>query len=584
MVENLFSSQVTFKILSMLFRTPHKQFSTSDIIAETGKNQTNVLRELEKLVEWRIVEKTKNGNQNFYKINELYSFFESLKKLFDDYSYKQKKYFLLNEEGRVSLLSLSPFVVGYTSDLAVKRGILPRVTDILSHYKNDYAWFYFEKEPFEENAKSSLKKLLSDASFVKKIIYAETLEKGNQALKECKKIQKKDFKLSKKEAVAFIDFLFDVIKTQISLNYIAVLDLKDQIYSNYLKDYLGERVKGKDMSVNALMEQLLTPEYVTYTQQLRIEMLQLAIKAKKSKSENYSSEIEEIWNKWKWLSFSYRGPEFELDYFTHTFTELLKKPLKTLEAELEMLTHYSENILKDKKALYKKFGIDTKHQEFIEALSVLSYLKIYRKDTAFLLFFTFYSMLKHFNKKINQDNLYYLTAKEAIQLINGTLSISRSELVARETNSVHCGMEDNVIVGDEAQKFVDRVVEKEDPIAALGGKISVLDGTTACLGKTGNWVYGKVKIINVPADMEKMEQGDILISVATTPDIMQAMKKASAIVTDHGGITCHAAIVSRELNIPCLIATKYATKVFKDDDRVIVCPRHGHIKFDEGVL
>jgi pyruvate,water dikinase len=76
-----------------------------------------------------------------------------------------------------------------------------------------------------------------------------------------------------------------------------------------------------------------------------------------------------------------------------------------------------------------------------------------------------------------------------------------------------------------------------------------------------------------------MKDGDILVSVATTPDILPAMKKAAAIVTDHGGITCHAAIVSRELNIPCLIATKYATKVFKDGDSVVVCPRHRYIKF-----
>ena len=59
----------------------------------------------------------------------------------------------------------------------------------------------------------------------------------------------------------------------------------------------------------------------------------------------------------------------------------------------------------------------------------------------------------------------------------------------------------------------------------------------------------------------------------------EAMKKAGAIVTDHGGITSHAAIVSRELNIPCLIGTRYATKLFKDGDKVIVCPRHGYIKF-----
>ena len=75
-----------------------------------------------------------------------------------------------------------------------------------------------------------------------------------------------------------------------------------------------------------------------------------------------------------------------------------------------------------------------------------------------------------------------------------------------------------------------------------------------------------------------MGQGDILVTEMTTPDFVPAMKRASAIVTDKGGITCHAAIVSRELNIPCVIGTKIATKVFKDGDVVEVNATSGVVK------
>ena len=75
-----------------------------------------------------------------------------------------------------------------------------------------------------------------------------------------------------------------------------------------------------------------------------------------------------------------------------------------------------------------------------------------------------------------------------------------------------------------------------------------------------------------------MKKGDILVSIATDPDIVFAMKKAAAIVTEQGGVTSHAAIVSRELNIPCVIGTKIATKVFKDGDRVEVDATKGIIK------
>ena len=64
----------------------------------------------------------------------------------------------------------------------------------------------------------------------------------------------------------------------------------------------------------------------------------------------------------------------------------------------------------------------------------------------------------------------------------------------------------------------------------------------------------------------------------TRPEFVQAMKKAVAVVTDEGGITCHAAIVSRELNIPCIIGTKIATQVLNNGDLVEVNANHGIVK------
>lgn len=78
--------------------------------------------------------------------------------------------------------------------------------------------------------------------------------------------------------------------------------------------------------------------------------------------------------------------------------------------------------------------------------------------------------------------------------------------------------------------------------------------------------------------MKKFQKGDILVSVATDPDIVPAMKKAAAIVTEQGGITSHAAIVSRELGIPCIIGTKIATRVLKDGDMVEVDANKGTVK------
>ena len=64
----------------------------------------------------------------------------------------------------------------------------------------------------------------------------------------------------------------------------------------------------------------------------------------------------------------------------------------------------------------------------------------------------------------------------------------------------------------------------------------------------------------------------------TSPDFMVAVKRAAAIVTDEGGITCHAAIISRELKIPCVIATKKATKAFTNGELIEVDANNGVVR------
>lgn len=81
---------------------------------------------------------------------------------------------------------------------------------------------------------------------------------------------------------------------------------------------------------------------------------------------------------------------------------------------------------------------------------------------------------------------------------------------------------------------------------------------------------GHVKILKSPKEIGKIQKGDVLVASMTSPDYVPAMKKAVAIITDQGGLTSHAAIVSRELGVPCVVGSKEATKKLKDDMIVTV--------------
>jgi phosphoenolpyruvate synthase/pyruvate phosphate dikinase len=104
-----------------------------------------------------------------------------------------------------------------------------------------------------------------------------------------------------------------------------------------------------------------------------------------------------------------------------------------------------------------------------------------------------------------------------------------------------------------------------------------ITGTTAFKGH----VSGQVQIITRKKDINKFIAGNILVAPMTTPHYLPVMKQAIAFITDEGGVTCHAAIVSRELKTPCIIGTKIATQILHDGDRVEVDANEGLITIQE---
>ena len=121
-------------------------------------------------------------------------------------------------------------------------------------------------------------------------------------------------------------------------------------------------------------------------------------------------------------------------------------------------------------------------------------------------------------------------------------------------------------------RVAERVIEKELPAAQTDDNL--IKGAVAYPGK----VIGRVRIVKNPDDIKEMKKGDILVARMTTPDLLPAVHKAAAIITDEGGLTCHAAIIAREFKIPCIIGTQFATEVLKNGYKVLVDAENGFVK------
>lgn len=101
----------------------------------------------------------------------------------------------------------------------------------------------------------------------------------------------------------------------------------------------------------------------------------------------------------------------------------------------------------------------------------------------------------------------------------------------------------------------------------------LLEGTGASPGV----ISGKVKLVLNKEDITKIENGDIIVTIMTSPDLVPAMSKSAAIITDLGGRTCHAAIVSREMGIPAIVGTERGTKILKDGQIITLDAYNGYV-------
>lgn len=124
----------------------------------------------------------------------------------------------------------------------------------------------------------------------------------------------------------------------------------------------------------------------------------------------------------------------------------------------------------------------------------------------------------------------------------------------------------------EVKKEIELKPKKEIP-----SEICQLIGNVAYAGR----IIGKVKIVFTAEELVKFQEGNILVTPMTTPDFVIGIEKSAAIVTDKGGIGCHAAVISREFRKPCIIGTENATKVLEDGDLIEVDADKGIVRILE---
>jgi phosphoenolpyruvate synthase/pyruvate phosphate dikinase len=213
-------------------------------------------------------------------------------------------------------------------------------------------------------------------------------------------------------------------------------------------------------------------------------------------------------------------------------------------------------------ALEKLKSINSNIARHIETAQDYAYLRTYRIDIATEGDFVFRAFFNEVASRmgISYDDFLHLAADEIITWLEGTVDIEtlKVKIQKRKEFFVAYLVDDDKIYWFEGKENEIAFSEKERPDNL------VLTGKVAQRGT----VKGKVKVVYFKEEIDKVNEGDILVSPMTTPEMMIAIMKCSGIVTDEGGVACHAAQISREFGIPCIIGTLEASTLLRDNDVV----------------
>ena len=232
-----------------------------------------------------------------------------------------------------------------------------------------------------------------------------------------------------------------------------------------------------------------------------------------------------------------------------------------------------EQVNKDKLPILKKHTIPEKPKNtshLIQGLQIAIFIRNRIKELSQQLWFAIDPLASSLANQLNmkKQDFFHLTVQEIIASLKNNKSIIKSEELKKRKECFIVGQLDSqgfLLSGNEAKEIVKAFEITHN---------NELKGTIACQGKA----KGNIKIINNIKESHNFQKGDILVTTMTTPDFLPLMAKASAIITDEGGLSCHAAIVSRELNIPCIIGTNNATKLLKNNKIVEVDAINNQIK------
>jgi len=448
----------------------------------------------------------------------------------------------------------------------------------MAYFEGDTLYWCYDMKDLYDAGRVIIKKLIQDKKFQDKFFdywnrkSNETFKfiENNSSDNLCKLTDKQLGQIYKKYNQLMLEWYG--VSIAIDAADEALLVNVTKRIKEILKNKLGKKFTEKEF--NRVYNALTAPSHLSYLNNEREMILNLVNNIRQNKfrkeSTEFKNKAKEIVSQYWWTGLGFaRGKPKSTDYILEAIKEIEEKKID-IGKEIENIKNYKKITQSQKKEIERKYNFK-KDKEIIAWLELSDRLVDYhdsRKEIQVKSAFWEYKIIDEISKrkKISANLLEWAEMKEIIDLIEKK-EIDENELNQRASKFLYLNIDGKItkLSGKAAAK------KHEEVLGLEIGETRDLQGISAAGGK----VVGEAFVAITVNSAFKIKKGQILVTGMTTPDFVPAMKKAAAIVTDEGGITCHAAIVSRELNLPCVVGTKYATRLIKTGDIIEVKANHG---------
>ena len=480
-----------------------------------------------------------------------------------------KDFFKYGEWNDISILAVDSWN-GYFNNRVVKK-ILGNFLKIIQVWENDKKEImYISKSGEKEMAELAKQKYLTNHRFFHKILddYYSTRPKKIERVREISQMSLKQ--LSNKELTSLF------WETRELIGHFGAYDWVTFSFDNRILEAvdLADHIKEKPEEKNLILS-LTVPEVILPTLAEDISIIKLALQTKgmneKDIQNRFSTELKKLVENFGWLSSLIFYPlKTESDYLQQIkrLHQNNNNNNNNLQEELEEKEHFLQDIDQKMRDYIQNYKPPQKVIDGINAVRKLSEIRAVGELDCIYSLTRCRNLDQEIQQRINLSNKDYfnLYMNEVDKMLKGeevTVDFEQRRKL-------------DVCIRNEEGRFVqlDNGEEVYKQLKSLEKASTELKGMPGCPGK----VTGKVKLIHSSQDIHNFNQGEILVAKATCVDYVMIMKKASAIVTEFGGITSHAAVVSRELGVPSVIGVKNVTSLLKDGDIIEVDANSGFIK------